>query len=192
MPTLKYDIVEYAKRRLHNTIITVDNNPAHIRYDVNWYYFVHYLDKNLGVKRLDLKRNRDKIDITPVQLGFINHRNDAIYLSRMPCRRWTQGLSDENLIVKGIINPRINEYEIFENICNEDYLLQPINNKYPTIHEAIDKRIPTAFGREFGLDPINGRLYYRGNKEIGKLGLNRIILFKKYNFLKSSLMEVIK
>lgn len=192
MLKLKYDLQDYAKMRLNNTIVKLDDNPARFYYYDGWKYDVLFLDPDLGITRIDIKKDRDRIDITPIKLGYVNSPKDTIFLSRVPCRKWKQGLSPENLYAEGVVLHYFDNSALLEKISKDGSLLSTINRKYPTIHECVESKVPKAFHKDFAIDSNSGLLYSKGRLEIGKLGLHKIILRKNYLYLKDNLMGVLK
>lgn len=108
------------------------------------------------------------LDFKPVSLGMCNHGGHAYYLSRIPSRQWSQGLTPENINIRFLDN---------QELSNECQSLIKLNNK--SIHSCILGEYPSmekcitavekpgvsemAFSREFALNK-NLSLYYRGDK----------------------------
>lgn len=151
--------LEDARHRLENTLIsTKDGIPIYVikvsSYKNSEYKLtVSYLNSlNKGVFGLD------EVSLSPVTLGYINTENEAVYVSRKPCRVWKQGLSEDNFSYKQYRSP----YNFSINVSNMS-LISAISNTYPSV---IDCRkhilmgcISQAFSRDFSLFGPSSILY---------------------------------
>ena len=156
------DDIEYASRRLNNTLVrTLSGDPFYINrtmYDGQG-GMIH-IGTNLATNEPQTVFHSD-IDLEPVPLGFVNTSSDMVYVARKPMRRdWRQGLCFNNMITYGKLRPE----EI-----NMKLLVQPILQKYPSFPRALqslEKKNSIAFSREFGISKKNGelQLVYRQHK----------------------------
>ena len=180
------DDLEYASRRLNNTLVRTDTGKA---------FFVlrtYYNDAGIMVHDGDLIDEGDritilhsKLDLEPVPLGFINVTDDMVFISRKPMRRdWKQGLSHNSINTFGRLRP---------DEVNIRALSQPINKTYPTFAKALsslNKRSSMAFSRDFGLSKIDEQvvLVYRKHN-VGRVVDGVPVLNDNKQFLQQHLQE---
>jgi hypothetical protein len=124
------------------------------------------------------------VDITPIQVGYVNLDKGAVYLARVAKRRWKQGLDKRSLCAVGFGN--IEEDGWF--FTNAMY--RCLTNRYPSLEGAIleakTRGIHVAYHRDWAVSP-NGRLYYKG-KVVGTVA-DGCKLTEVFNYLKESLGE---
>lgn len=172
-----YECTDYAHSRLSGTMVKIDGAPAFIEYVGD--------DRSLLYRRIGESGGRitylgdPSIDITPVSLGYVNYPHGATYLTRVPKRRWKQGIDREGISVTGSDFREGKWLESSEVACC-------IEGEYPTkavaLALAIKKKSTVAFSRKFAVD-YNGGLFYRG-KRVGSCDFK---LDEVYSFLESML-----
>jgi hypothetical protein len=154
-----YDNVEYAAKRLDNTLIRKDDGTPFFVYDT-------FLKEGkvvcVGKNMITTERGQEDLsglDLTPVPLGFANLGGKMVFACRRPMRRdWKQGLSVNNLILYGADKQGF----------SFDALIPTILNNYPTFTECLTyvkktRNRSMAFSRDFGLTSKEGgpHLIYR-------------------------------
>lgn len=134
-----------------------------------------------GTRREQLVSLKDEgLDISSPILGYVNTKNEAIYVMRSPDRRYKQTLSPTSIIGMTISGRVLTGESLTEAIFSkngEDMLL----NKYPTLEEALKfiesgtttKRssLSIAFNRDVALAKDSfgiTRVYFKG-KEVGRI-----------------------
>lgn len=154
-----YDNVDYAARRLDNTLIRKNNGAP-------FFVLKTYIkgDKVVCNGKDMITTEREEVDLShldlmPVPLGFVNIGGKMVFACRKPMRRdWKQGLSTANLVLYGAEKQGFN----FEALVNT------ILNKFPTFSECLTyvkktRNRSMAFSRDFGLTSKDGgpHLIYR-------------------------------
>lgn len=183
------DDLDYATRRLNNTLVRLDNGEP-------FYISRTYLD-DVGVmwhSGTNLVQGESQqvihtsLDLEPVPLGFVNTSSDMVYVARKPMRRdWKQGLSHNSMITHGKLRP--------EDV-NMKLLVQPIMQQYPSFARALaslqGKKNSVAFSRDFGISKRDGEivLAYRQHR-VGVVVDGQPILDPSKTFLQQHLAEVV-
>lgn len=146
-----YSNLEYANERLRGTIVNTKRGPS----------YINFINLN-GIADITLLKNQEvvhipylDIDLTPVQLGYLNLDKTCVFVSRIPSRSWKQGLSQETINYESS-KPRA--WPPFE-------LYNTIENIYPSFEEArlmvnTKEREKVAFSREFAVG--KDQLFYCG------------------------------
>lgn len=181
---------EYAAEKLPNTIVRLKNgNPVYVD-------LIDVRGKLCLVKPLnnlnDMKRVKlQDLDLRSPPLGFVNYRDKAVYVMRIPKRRdWRQGLRGANCIVD-------NNRFTLENLLATTGLYNCIVGKYPTIDSIIKKskrvkklELKIAWARHWALDTHN-RVSYKNWGEVGTLeaGGKDISFDNGFSFLRESFEE---
>ena len=163
-----YDTAEYAKSRLVETVIRHGNVPVMV-YDVG----VHSLTNKIIVKyqpimtESDIAEDEiDNFNLDPVQLGYVNYKNFAYYLTRMPMRKdWRQGLRLLNVVGPDGDRPPVPLKTIAETIIGN----------FPSFKSCLDKLNSKktiksmAFCRDFSVS--TEEIQYKGVFPIGKVDM---------------------
>lgn len=125
-----------------------------------------------------------ELDLIPVPLGFVNARNDMVFVCRKPMRRsWRQGLARNNMMTYGSLSAEEIPFKL---------LSQPIRNQYPSFEKAlglIGKKSSVAFSREFGLSALDKGevgIVYRKDL-VGKVEKGQAVLSRNKFFLQEHL-----
>lgn len=139
--------------------------------------------------------NSDKIDMTPVPLGFLSTKNadegDSLFLARTPARVWHVGLHRDNT---AIYHPCFN-YPVWArggDVVHAPSFFRMIMNKYLEPEEALllsQKHDKTrAFSRRFAI--FDDKLMYktRGHP-VGEIKNKKPELYNEFGFLKEALAE---
>lgn len=140
----------------------------------------------------------EHLSLAPIPLGYVNCKergSPALYLSRVPKRRYKQGLNSGTLAVSG---SQIREAQFLEMIFLYD-LQGCIENKYPSLEECIRLAkvhdCTAAFSRRWAVCPKKlGRyttlyLEYRSTR-VGVIKGGKVTLNDDYEFLAEELERV--
>ena len=168
----------YAAGRLEGTIVnTIQGDPVFVEEVKASYYLVKKLTDH---KLFEIKP--EDINLIPVKLGWYNDDDDAYYITRVPCRKWKQGLNPENMAIDGVYKNPIKIKWIDIKLHNT------IKGIYPTYHIVINslKTVPSlkkrAFHRQWAVDK-DGLLWYSG-WVVGHIVNDIPYLTKQNNYLK--------
>lgn len=178
--------------RLRNTVIRYKGRPV----------FCEGVDDDLRLhcmwlhdgKNIRIAKNDPELDYSASSLGMVNSNGEAIFCSRVPCRKWKQGLGRENVSVKGLGRDRPREVN---GLIRSKSLGMTIENKFPSM-EACLKMLRTrqvasvAFSRKFAVRRIGDKiaLYFR-TRIVGEIKEDKPSLDDRYNYLQEVLQEAI-
>lgn len=182
-----YDDLEYANKRLAGTLVRDITGSPFVVSSVDSIggkfvcFGTHLVSQQTEAVPLE------KIDLTPVPLGFFNHEYRMYFSCRKPMRSdWKQGLSNKSLLIYGTTDR-----------FGFGVLTQPILNTYPKLNRALEilsKRVSgsVAFSRDFGIAKKDKELllFYR-KYEVGKVEKNLPVLNRDKFFLGQHLEEVV-
>lgn len=156
-----YDNAQDANRYLSNTVCYWAGEPVYVaecrasRNDRNAieayvyklpYGFSEGFYCNIGDERFNAFKFR---------LGYINHNNNVVYMSRRPARIQSQGLCSNNVNIRGSLNGR--HRDDFNDLVRSKGLTDMLMGKYPTLDEARKTLLEksdvraVAFSREFAI-----------------------------------------
>lgn len=155
----RYENGDDVTRRLHDTVLLLRGEPVHLLYPLS------ETGLNIGVHSLltgefitSINANDSDICLEPPQLGYYNTKGNATYLSRIPRRRFRQGLSADSLTYFFENNP---EHGWGSGWGTEhfDAIIDMFKNKYPPLGDVTSifnkakntKNISFAFSRSFCL-----------------------------------------
>ena len=177
-----YDNIEYARGRLKNCVINLeDGRPIYVL-DIEGpdRVHVHHL--------VDEERSTVKIkdiDLTPVKLGWINIGESSLYAVRMPIRGvWKQGLCRDNIKFLSPFSGRA--------YCPipSPSLGLTILGQYPTFEKVVktvDKSTKcVAFSRNWALSASS--LLYKG-RIVGSHDRGSLLLNRQNEYLEDTLKE---
>lgn len=185
-----YETVEDAHFRLTSSIILYKDRPVYVLNFINNTPRMTCLDMlSQGHITVDLDKEEKLIDITPVRLGYCNIGGKAHYISRMPTRRYKQGLTSENVSCRTVDRDVLTTKELARTIMGQ-------YPKIPVAKDAILKSCSSmAFHRCFALRKgQNGAkhfsLMYKG-REVGVLKGEIFTFGQGFFHLESLLREVL-
>ena len=192
-----YKDENYTIGRIHDTVIMINGEPHYVQHYDEWRYNVKRL--STGKSRLiDLRKT--KVDLTPIPLGNIEVGNqDCFYLSRVPERRWKQGLTMESLSQRHPYEKDpMHLWLMGRDLFFTKGFTDMVNNKYRSIQEVLDvleirKILPIH--RVFAIWRKTDKSYlllYRG-KTVGGIDKETldIHLFEEYKYLNESIQEAL-
>lgn len=140
-----YDNQDNVSMRLLNSVIRVGTTPV---------FVIDITRTELKYKSLSSGRENiislksPRLNLLPVPLGYINYRAGAHYLSRIPQRKYKQGLAYESLKMEGMSRGK--------EVLRSKALARCIAGEYPN-HEEVIRRIKDgeninlAFSRQFAI-----------------------------------------
>lgn len=216
----RYGSTDDAKQQLHNTIVELDGDMCHIeRYD-GWQYSVRRVVTEKKKRRWAKVTNTMDIsemdlNLQQFSLGFVNYRDNAIYLARKPLRKWKQGFYHEYLEA---INPAQEQprqvdpgrwplkrkvgVEPFR-IMHDQAMVDLYDDNYPSFQRAwvmvslLGKK-SVAWHRHWAflrIDRANGRhmerqydLSYKG-KIVGQVIQGNVVLKHEFRYLTEPFVE---
>lgn len=171
------DDYQYALSRLEGTVVTHAGVPV-IVLGINGRGQAHLapLKTELGPLFVDAK----EIDCTPVQLGYVNYEGTSIFCSRVPARRYRQGLSEVTLHC--MKNGGVACGPLPMNMLDDC-----IRNIYKPYGECVLREKAQAWHRNWASS--NKKLYYKG----GLVGITdakgKPVLSAQYEYLQEALDE---
>ena len=136
----------------------------------------------LATQKVEILEKKDLKEISaPIRrLGFLNLPDGAVYMKRLPVRKWQVGISQNNVSV-GVLpsgcytaNNAVLRAEAhrFDSVAHHNM----IHGIYPSLKEAIDylkkTTVVIAFDKQFAIDS-EGSIYFR-TEEVGKLPAKRV------------------
>lgn len=180
-----YDNVEYAKGRLKNSIVNLeDGRPVYV-IDIDGLEYV--LTQSLVEEERVVVKLTD-LDLTPVKLGWVNFGAHCIYATRIPIRGvWKQGLCRDNVKFLSPFNNKAH--------CPmpSPSLGHTILGQYPTFDSAVRSVIgigkdtkAVAFSRNWAITSSN--LLYKG-RIVGNHDQGELLLNRQHEYLEETLQE---
>lgn len=149
----------------------------------------------------DFKLDDDRVDLTPIPLGFVNKTRTCVLLTREPKRMWKIGLHQENVAARvltpdGLLYDRIN----FSETVLSDGFRSAVLGNYPTLKDLIlDNKIlhgSRAFSRDWAIQKLpqteTVNLVHKFHGVVGKLNGIHPELNEKFGFLHEALQEELK
>lgn len=178
------DDYEYANSRICDTIVTHCGKPFRV-YEVSPKLTAigHYLDQSPD-NLIDIDCH--EIDLTPVRLGYA-WGDRLMYLSRVPARRYKQGLRNDSI-------NRINIGGYAGNPRNlpDKTLFQSIMGVYKPFQEVLQSSIEglaNPWARQWALDG-KCRIWYKGGDHVGTFSKDGTLNIKpEFKFLEEALKE---
>lgn len=160
-----WDNQEDARMRLLNSVVRFKDQAVTIT-DINaglTVYFTYLATGNASKAAIE---SRDW-DWSPVPTGYVNTNRHAVYVERMPVRKWKQGLHRDNTKIRGEGQRLIDRDIIFSK-----HFAQTVKMKFPKYKDALkdvtnNKYKSRAFSLHYSLDRDEiGLLWlmYRGFK----------------------------
>ncbi len=166
----------YAGTRLAESIVRLQKSGEPV--------FVHNMNMTGEITYTLLKDNQmcmghcDDLDMHPVKLGYVNHKNGVSYVQRKPVRRdWKQGLRAQNCV----------SYNVpFRNIAFNE-VRDCIMGNYPKFADALKGNRVIAFHRHWAVRKATDLLYKE--QIVGLIVDGKPVLDKKFIHLKEYLEE---
>lgn len=146
---------EYARSRLRSSVVRYNGYPVYI-FDVEPNCIASF--NNLYFHKEHSCHFHD-LDISPMQLGYVNNKTSSVFCSRKPNRYYKQGLTQDNIRTNGPVNMNT---EPFVNMIMNVY-----DSPMACAEEIIcGERIVKAFSKNFALQ-------YQSDNEL-------VLLFKTF------------
>lgn len=164
-----YSNDDYANQRLRNCVVMRNGEPFFIETALMDGQVRGTPLTGKGLDECVMERVPFSFDegfsLQTVPLGFMNTRGDARYLSRVPQRRWRQGLVADS-VQGGAMSTRAFFTKSFYNM---------VSGEYPSVGECIDRVASgevrsRAFNRKFAVS------YRRGERDIFSLVYKRTVI----------------
>jgi len=184
-----FDNTADANMRLSDSVIRLQGSPIYI------HEAVRGPDREIQLVYTDLEGvggrvgvHNEHLNYEPVPLGYVNIDGMSAYLQRIPARKWKQGLSRDNLQIKGILPDFIDTRALL----TTSYLAATIQGTYPTFAEALTRVREgrdqhTAFHRKFSLHPDSETglvwLHYAGDRHGWVEGSGAVVLGNRSQYL---------
>lgn len=202
----KYETLEEIKMRLESSVVLYDGAPVYItrvaapeaddKKEISRVFFreLPYEPDGRDIRKFLSSR---KFDLNIPNLGYINHRGRALYLTRAPVRQYSQGLCNKNTTVMEL-GGRRSEWS-FNDIIRGDGLANLLKGSYPSFKEAgeilNEKTQSVAISKSFAVNIDNDldvlMMSYKGTKcGLAFKGERAIRLSPKFHFLKNEAEEL--
>lgn len=181
---------EYARTRLLDTVVLHNSQPVYVR-DVGI-----FRDSNIPMaaitdiyKGTESQVQMSSLDLSPIQLGYVNYKGSLNYVTRVPVRGdYRQGLRHSNMgSTCGIPVERIPWKVVYHTIMGQ----------YPSLDNVmkdLSKKGPQAWHRDWGVEK-NHDLIYKGEEVAGFIDVSKgniPVLHKEYDFLEEFLLEAVE
>ena len=152
-----FDTPRYARQALANCLVRIGESPVWVgEIGEDFSTTFTYLSNGRMSVIPDIRKVVD-FNIQPVPLGYINLGEKAVYLRRIPRRRWKQGLSSDSL------DKRIGAHAL-----RSRSMANCILGRYPSLEKALsrvkDGLFSSAFDRDWAVSAgvVNPDLKYKG------------------------------
>lgn len=183
---MRYESTDDVKLRLGSSLVRkMDGSPVYVQGVESRNEVVVHNCHSGRKERLSV----EELDLTPVPLGYVESDGEVMYVTRKPTRRYKQGLTTENMVVRDVMRNSFTRLPV-----NDKGLCKAIMNNYPKVEEAFQecragKRI-VPFSREWAVANYKDDLcvMHKGIV-VGYVGDDNVMLSPDKYFLKESLME---
>jgi len=140
----KYETQEEINFRLAETIVLYDGKPVFItkvrhpeeedKKEIARVYF-YTLPLFPGQKEERRFLSSRKFDLTPFKMGYMNYKQKALFLSRLPVRQNRQGLSTQTLVCQNPDGSRAENLGV-GGLANSREFIDMVEGRYPSFKEA--------------------------------------------------------
>jgi hypothetical protein len=152
-------------------------------------------------QRIDVVFNMKDFSAPLGRIGFINHSNDAWYITRKPSRQWAIGIKSSNVAIKRVTSDYTRIGAAGERARKEvvgmelKALSLTIKGTYPKFEEALAKAVEHkgvyAFDKQFAIDAAKN-IFYKTSL-VGKLkrgkNLQHVVFHPGFEYLELPLMQ---
>lgn len=201
----KYETQDEVKARLENTVVLYEGNPVYItkvtlpdlddaKEIARVFFKTLPFDSNGRDKEVRKYLSSRNFDLTPFKMGYLNYKNEVLYLSRATGRQYKQGLCAHNLIVAPSARAKqeFGDRIPFRELLYLQEFVDMIKGVYPSFESACkQKEGSVAVSRIFSLekDPDLGCFYLtHKDTKCGIVLQNGIVSIpRKFAFLKEAL-----
>lgn len=161
--------------------------------------FIAHALEEVNPKNVKINTKDPRLDMTPVQLGFVqefifNRYGPCQRVMRAPRRQWKVGTNCKALHINDFYggNRHRAKPELFQSVGFHRCL----RNQYPSFAEALkaatEQRVPVAFSRRFAVNEKRELYHLISVRPIGKVGADgRIELNKRFAYFQEALDEEI-
>ena len=147
-----------------NTLCTHKGTPIFFK-DIT--YDKVAIFRNVATKKItETPFKLEEFSAPQQRIGYVNHRNNALYVTRLPVRRFQVGIAKGNVEVRHVAAPGSDGYRGKDEILgfNLPTLAEAMLNKYPSFLEAYQKAVGAdgiwSFDKQFAIG-YDGKLYYK-------------------------------
>lgn len=137
---LRYAKPEDVHTRLNGCILKYKGIPVYAKYhqiqkvgeDANC---VDLYDNHNGKEYYAVHSSDEDLDVSACDLGYVNHKNVAVYATRMPTRKHRQGLCVENCVA--FSGDTLECHPIGAETLRSRQFFAMLNNQYPSLEVAV-------------------------------------------------------
>jgi hypothetical protein len=142
----KYESVEEVKFRLEGSIVTYEERPVYIsrvsmpgegdeKGEIARVFF-HELPLNEG-KAGEVRKylTSRKFNLSPFRMGYMNLKDKAVFVSRLPVRQNKQGLTAATTVFTDVFGNKCRDID-FNTMCRSQGFADMVNGKYPSFKEC--------------------------------------------------------
>lgn len=147
-----------------NTLCTFKGTPVFFK-DIT--YDKVAIVRNIPTKKIvETPFKLEEFSAPQQRIGYVNHRNNAFYVTRLPVRRFQVGIAKGNVGIKMLAAPGSDAWRGKEELLafNLPTLADAMLNKYPEFGDAYKKAIESegiwAFDKQFAVG-YDGKVYYK-------------------------------
>jgi len=194
---MRYESVDDVRLRLHRSVVAFKGNPVHVDevIDKNTVQVSNLLNGETQVARVS------DLDLGPssIPLGYVHAYGELFLTMRKPCRRYKQGLTQENFHVKRVLLGNNKDAKPVRGLNpTSRSVARTMKGDFADIGDAFqsvrkgEKKI-VAFNREWAIAEQEGDLclVYRG-EVVGFAGATSVKLNPERAYLKESLELCLK
>lgn len=184
---MRYESEADVKLRLQQSLVRKGKEPVYVQAVENKDTVVIHNCVTGRKERVDVS----ELDLSPVPLGYVISDGEVVYVTRKPTRRYKQGLTTENMVVRDVLRNRFTKLSV-----NDKGLCKTVLGTYPSVEEAFQEcrngKDIIPFSREWAVANYKDELcvMHKGNV-VGYVGDESVMLSPDKYYLKESLMEVL-
>lgn len=211
MGCIPYQTVRDAQQCLNRNVVLYKNLPYYVievhggtgvcgPERINLSLIPLPLDPNVNRTSVSVALTDDDLNVSNIQIGFVNEEWDAMYCSRIPIRGNDQALTERNVGVYNITHTGAERRGSFSLIITKPNFLHQFNGDYPTVETILDVFDKSAdirsraFNRHYAISRDTFRkdfvVHYRQNPVgHGTLKDRVLTLVPEYSYLKERFTE---
>lgn len=211
MGCIPYQTVRDAQQCLNRNVVLYKNLPHYVLdihgglgvcgpERINLHITPLPLNPNLPSQTVEVALTDDDLNVSSIQIGFVNEELDAIYCSRVPVRGNDQALTERNVASVNITQTGLERRGSFSRLITKPSFLHQFTGDYPTVDsilDAFDKSEDIrsrAFSRHYAISRDTFRkdfvVHYRQNQVGHGILKDRVLtLVPEYSYLKERFTE---
>lgn len=184
---MRYESENDVNLRLKSSLVRKGNEPVYVQAVEDKETVVVHNCHTGRKERIEV----EKLNLTPVPLGYVITGGDVVYVTRKPTRKYKQGLTNDNSSAKHVLTGRPVAVRM-----NDEGLAKTIMGEFPSIEEAFQRCREGAdiipFSRNWAVANCKDELCVMYKCEVvGYVGDNSVMLSPDKYYLKESLMEAL-